>query len=421
VIGLLDRLARTPPRSSPIDIVVVDRLGAFGGGVPYGPAVDPSFLLIEPVATSTPPEFHEWLFRRRFELIERSHRDPALRSWIAANEERLREARYQDLFVPRRFFGLFAAERLDAGIRAAAASGQARVRLVEGEVIDVETPEAGGYRVLLKRGSTWNAARIVVAMGCIPRPNTFGLSETDGYFHDLYRDASGFRSLRRAVEAHPSTEGLDVLIIGSNASAIEAVYFLVQNPALATRVKTLRLVSRSGSLPGSSAAQPSAREYLETLQAAASRGRLFAVAAAVRDVIRADGRLRVLAQNESGPLSFDADLVINGSGAGLMGHTSAEALCRMAAPTRRFRRNSCGRGFEMEPGSYAVAGLDDCYIAGPLLNLDDSATHVESIGAVWRVSDAIAEALFTKVAEAPRVEGLDDDIVAAAAPGLHTQ
>ena len=64
LIARLGLAGRAPSRA--VEVTMIDRLGAFGGGVPYGPASDPAFLLIEPVASSTPPDFREWLRRHRF-------------------------------------------------------------------------------------------------------------------------------------------------------------------------------------------------------------------------------------------------------------------------------------------------------------------------------------------------------------------
>src|SRR5215831_12867076 len=58
------------PASEALQIVLLDRDGIFGGGVPYGDRHTlPHLLLLEPAVTSTPPEFQQWLLGRRDQVL----------------------------------------------------------------------------------------------------------------------------------------------------------------------------------------------------------------------------------------------------------------------------------------------------------------------------------------------------------------
>jgi uncharacterized NAD(P)/FAD-binding protein YdhS len=153
------------------EILMIDRRGAFGGGMPYGAAEDRGLLRIDTVGQSTPKDFQEWMFSHRYALAERCKRprqDLLLRAWIARNERRLLGGAFDDLYVPRKFFAEFAASRLYEQSQRASEGGYARVEFLRGDIVGLSPLEGAGYEALLARGRRLCAATLVRAGRGVP-------------------------------------------------------------------------------------------------------------------------------------------------------------------------------------------------------------------------------------------------------------
>jgi uncharacterized NAD(P)/FAD-binding protein YdhS len=410
VIELLDAILADPRGQADRvrTIAMLDRRGAFGGGVPYGiGTTQPGFLLIESVAESTPIEFQEWLRRRPDSLSNAvANDDEALAAWAHANEGQIASGRFEELFVPRRWFGRFVTEALHAKVKLAAARGIAGTVMLEEEAIDIEptTP----IKVRLAEGRLMFARTVVLATGCIPRKNDFGLGPEDGYVHDPYEDA--FQTLKRAVFDRAAQRGpIEVAVVGSSASASVVVYAFAQAADLLRSVRSLRLISVSGYLAGGAVQapgpgapgvlagnRPSARDYVDAAARLVRLGILSATRARVTGIRRHLARLAIDALGDDGPRVIPADVVVNCAGVGRIGQTDSVLLQNLAARSSAFRPNACRRGFELRPGTFEIDGADGCFVIGPLLNQDPLESQIESIHAVYRVAKALAKEIHAR-------------------------
>ena len=129
----------------PLRVLIVDRGGEFGGGVPYGRSVPPGCLCNDPVLMQHPAEFAAWLHEHRERWLRRlrAGRDPVVRRWLAFNTECLAGAQYAPsdfdaLFVPRLIYGDFVREKLNVALTTANASRALEVVLVRGRAIGIK-------------------------------------------------------------------------------------------------------------------------------------------------------------------------------------------------------------------------------------------------------------------------------------------
>jgi uncharacterized NAD(P)/FAD-binding protein YdhS len=406
---------RTAGAARALRIFNCDRDGAFGRGVPYGLRhAQPGFLLIEPVAQSTPAEFHRWLATHAARLAaeaQRSH-DPALRAWIVANEAAMAAAHFAELFVPRRWFGEFTREQHALALAGARALGSAEVSLVHGECTDLQCAPRG-FDLALADGSHVSAEVAVLAIGNIPRAHRFAVEFSDGYLHDIW--SHGYDGLRSLVEARGVAldRGLDLVLIGSGATAGEVVYFLAHHPALLQRIRSIRVVSRSGYLAGGGAppsassvpvradalARPAAREYVAASRELALAGLLAAQPLEIRGGPRRleDGRLAIDGLAGGVVHAVEADVIVNCSGSGDIDSSASTLLSNMLRAGSPFRPNHLNAGFARRAGSFEAAGADGCFILGPLLNEEAIETHVESIHGVYRAVARLVPALHARL------------------------
>jgi uncharacterized NAD(P)/FAD-binding protein YdhS len=412
LINLLDLLLDGRTLGRPLRVGLLDRIGAFGGGIPYGSRTTlPGFLLIESVAESTPPEFQNWLRNNR-SLLTVSPSDAATAAWLETNSEAIAANRLDDLFVPRRLFGYFLAGELRDRVQRASALGLAHVAMLTTDAEDVQ-PDGGTLRIDVAGGRSCSCQVAVLAVGCIPSLEYWALAKYRGYVHRPYSDA--FESLSSVITERAAQNGpVDILIIGSGAGASEIVHYLAHSPALIDVIRTVQIVSVSGRLAGSAhgapcapgsessttGVRPSAREYAATAARLARLGMLSVRRGLVVDARELDSsrlQLDILADGQRS--SAAADVVVNCAGTGKLAETDSMLLRNLAAPTRPFKLNRLRTGFALKPGSLEVDGVDGCFVIGPLLNQHPE-SHVESILAVYRVAKELAPTIHERLLRA---------------------
>lgn len=415
VIQILNRLLEAGKEAGekPIEILIIDRVGEFGRGIPYGKQSPSGFLLIEPAAQSTPKPFRDWLSLHHKELIHEGvhHEDRLLQAWVFRYKEQLENGQVDELYVPRKLFGFYVERLLRQTVQLAEERNLAKVGFITGEVTDVE-PEGSGFTVRLADESSFHSRAFVLATGCIPRSNSCGLGVDEGYIHDLYEDA--YAGLEQAVAKRAKASGrkLDILIAGSNASAIEAIYFLSNRAELLSAVRSINVVSSSGYLPGgvfegeedealtSGGQRPSAREYIEIAARFVAEGLVTATQAKIVHIdSRADRRLYIEADGLEGKIELTADIVVNCTGAGRVNRTESPLISNLRARENHFKTNASLRGFQLRPNSYELEGADNGFVIGPLLNQDALETHVESILAVYRVAEELGNVLYQRLSD----------------------
>lgn len=409
LINVLDMLLEGRSPGRPLSIALLDRLGAFGAGIPYGTRTTrPGFLLIETVADSTPPEFQEWLRNDRSRLT-RSPGDCATAAWLEANRERIASDRIGELFVPRRLFGQFVLSELRDRVERATALGLARVAMLTADAEDVEPGSA--LRVKVAGGQSFLCQMAVLAVGCIPSVKHLVLAQYGGYVHQPYADA--FENLSKAIgERGEPSAPVDVLILGSGAAASEVVHHVAHTPTLLEVIRSIQIISVSGRLAGSAfgapcapgsesstaGVRPSARDYVAAAVHLKRLGKLSVRRGMVVDARQLDSsrlQLDILTDGERSCVA--ADVVLNCAGTGNLVHTNSPLLRNLAAPTRPFKPNASRTGFVLKPDSFEVDGVDGCFVIGPLLNQPNPGTHVESIPAVYRVAEALARTIHARL------------------------
>ncbi|MEH1166467.1 FAD/NAD(P)-binding protein [Micromonospora sp. CPCC 205539] len=370
----------------PPSVALVDRLGAFGRGVPYGMPSRPGSLLIEPVTESTPPEFHTWLREHPEQLLPGVAADvPALADWHARNAAQLTRGDLTGVRLPRHTFGAYAEQQHSNAVALARGRWGADVREVVGEVVDLRG-EDSGWQARCADGSRLPARVVVLAIGSVPRLNRTGLDPADGYVHDLYD--GGFEQIDALITGRRRSR---IVVIGSNAAAAELLHYLTHTPGLLERVATIEVISGSGRLPGRpdpAGLRPSPREYMAGAERLEEIGKLVTRSGRVTGVARTGPGLQLRLASADTPV--DADIVVDCTGAGRMDDTASSLLANLVGGTQGFTPDPTRRGLRMDPVTFEVEGAPHVFVIGPLLNRDAIATHVESINAVHRTAAHLA-------------------------------
>lgn len=292
LIHLIERLETTAP-ASPVRLLVLEKTGDFWKGIPYGPQSGRHSLMITATREFLPePErarFLDWLKSRGgkvFNPLARKDRNLSAK-WLKANAPAIQKEGLEGAFIPRFVFGLYLADRLTQLLRGATRSGLIEHALVTAEVTDIKR-EGGKYRIMTTgdKGATteFQASQVVLAIGSPPncslnRRQSEDIPADVCYVDNLY-DPSLDRSLERiqkSVAAGKKVGRDQVLVIGSNAAAIETLYSLVNAATPSHAVGRFIVVSPSGTFPSRITAQPVPGNYsAQNLVALAASRRITA-------------------------------------------------------------------------------------------------------------------------------------------------
>ena len=256
LLSLLDQLAESAP-PEPVEILVVEKDDQFYTGIAYGQRSSNASLIITPLrdflGESELAPFRSWMAANLDDLMDAmSDEQGRLTSeWLDRAKGPVANETCNDQHVPRFFFGRYFAQRVEAATQAAEALGIRVTRRV-GEAATI-TEDGDDYRILGLDGSELGRSkRIILGLGMPPTRSLFGQLETiDGLIDDPYQPsmAATRHRISSTVEAKKAGDVVDILLVGANASGLEMLYQLTNEPDLEQFDTRFTVLSPQGRLP----------------------------------------------------------------------------------------------------------------------------------------------------------------------------
>ena len=261
VLKLLELLGRADsrPAARPFTIAIVERVPDQFGGLPYGRRSGFTSLIITSLRDFLPPaelaNFSQWLSANKASVFDEflSAGGQLSQAWWSRHSDAMGNNEWEGLYVPRYVFGRYLTDRLTAAIEHARTSGTAEVRLIHDEIRSIAA-DGTGY-VLHGAHRDLQASRVVLTLGTPPTLRRLaGVDEPRGLvlIDDLF-EPSLTTNLARIVAAADdmaaSERPLNVLVIGGNASTMEAIYQLSDVAVGRLRGASISVVTPRGELP----------------------------------------------------------------------------------------------------------------------------------------------------------------------------
>src|SRR5690606_11066792 len=140
----------------PVQISIIEKSKEFHKGIPYGYRSGTTVLLITSLADFLPePErsqFKNWLSHNKVHLIEelRKTGGELTAQWIVDNKENIEHDEWDELFIPRSFFGKYISDKVSLKIAEASKKGFINVNYVKDEVVSVHKLNGDQYKLELK-------------------------------------------------------------------------------------------------------------------------------------------------------------------------------------------------------------------------------------------------------------------------------
>ena len=246
-----------------VKLVVIDKAGEFWTGIPYGYRSGQQSLIISSLKEFFPqPEldiFKEWLNLNYREVFNTPDRQAGLlvSRWQELYAADMSAGCWDELFIPRYAVGLYLKERIDRLLQAA--QDLVECHLVAAEAIDIQAV-GDQYQIEMiaknQPQSFLTAQKVILAMGSPPNKGNHLAPDTmigDGfcYIENMYEPTQSFNVDRIGQilkkSAHPQQN--KVVIVGSNASALETIYSLNNHPEIVGLIDKFIVISPNAAFP----------------------------------------------------------------------------------------------------------------------------------------------------------------------------
>ncbi len=262
VIHYISLLLQRSPRQR-VKLVVIDKAGEFWTGIPYGNRSGQQSLIISSLQEFFPqPEldnFKEWLNRNYREVFDTPDRQAGLlvSQWQERYAADMSAGCWNELFIPRYTVGLYLKERIDRLLQAA--QDLVECHLVAAEAIDIQAMGDQYQIEMATEGqpqSFLTAKKVILAMGSPPNkvnqlaPDALR-GDTFCYIENMYEPTQSFNIERigQILKKSADPQQNQVVIVGSNASALETIYSLNNHPETCRAIGKLIVISPNASFP----------------------------------------------------------------------------------------------------------------------------------------------------------------------------
>lgn len=262
-ISVLKEKLNTAPEKL-IKVAVLDKSGEFWVGNPYGDRTGKQSLIITALDEFLPPielkSFVAWLNNNYGAVLDslKSRSGELSQKWLQSNEEAMAAGKWEKLFIPRYLFGWYLKEQVEQILN------QNQEYIIcdrfASEVLNVKKASQKKYKIDFGNSthvSSLVAKKVVLAIGSPPNKASFLSNFVNSEANkdicaiaDAYAPSQDI-NLERTLEFLKQSGSKDnkVLIIGSNASALETLYSLNNIPEAKGLISKFIVLSPNAKFP----------------------------------------------------------------------------------------------------------------------------------------------------------------------------
>lgn len=272
ILHFLD-LLESNKETTKLNISIIDKYKEFHTGIPYGARSGFSVHLITSLKNFLPePELSKfilWLNQNKKWLIDRLKTDGGLLSqdWISTHKEKIENNEWEDLFIPRRFFGEYIDQKVKNRLQELQKKQLIAVEYIVGEVVDLERIN-DQYKLCLKNGETIRSEKVVLSVGSLPvnhlwKQEKIIEEESLLFVNEPYEpELSEVLSRINTFLTKQSSKKINALIVGANASGLEMLYKLNDIDDIKKNINKFTFLSTQGLLPDAVIDKERKKEYV---------------------------------------------------------------------------------------------------------------------------------------------------------------
>ena len=196
-----------------------------------------------------------WLTKNKDSLLREMARSGGHKTqeWLKKHASALEANQWDDLFIPRRFFGIYLTEQIDYLIQKNKEANKVSVEFIHADVQGLNK-SANRWTLVDDANRDYTAEKVVLGLGSLPTRLLWGnepIVQQDDLMvvNEIYVQGlnNTIADIRKFLE---DKEKVNVAIIGANAGAVEILYRLVDE-CLGEFCDTFYFLSTHGVLPDS--------------------------------------------------------------------------------------------------------------------------------------------------------------------------
>jgi uncharacterized NAD(P)/FAD-binding protein YdhS len=263
ILHFIDILEHVPLNQK-VKILVIDKADEFWVGIPYGNRSGFNSLIITSLKDFLPIDelelFKTWLKNNiNWVFKDLQKRNGALSStWLEDNEKRMAESDWDNLYLPRYIFGCFLRERVTALLESAVKNNLLDYQLLKADVIDTKNDAI--YKLIVKDDFSnkleIESGKIILSIGSPPKKNLYTLGNDESLsgvslIENLYEPKMeiNIKRIYDSLKKSEKKEQNNLLIVGSNASALEATFNIMDISGIDDLINKFYFLSRDGAFP----------------------------------------------------------------------------------------------------------------------------------------------------------------------------
>lgn len=260
-INLLEQL----PLNQKVRILVIDKEDEFWSGIAYGKRSGFNSLIISSLKEFIPGKelelFKTWLTQNiSWVFKDFQERNGKLSSeWLESNKKLIFDNDWDELYLPRYIFGYFLKERVTVLLESAVNSNLLDYKLLKADVTDIQKNDAC-YKITAKDSFSnqveIESGKVILSIGSPPKKSLNTLKWDNflsgvSLIEDLYQPKleDNINEIHETLKKSTNKDQNNILIVGSNASALEAAYNIMDISGLGDLINRFYFLSRDGVFP----------------------------------------------------------------------------------------------------------------------------------------------------------------------------
>jgi len=262
LVHLLNHVSNSKKSGYKLKLLIIDKDKEFWTGIPYGNRAGKDSLIITPLKDFIPKAdsafFISWL--KNFTGTLRNAEPGGgelLKMWLKKNARAIEKNNWENLYIPRYWFGLFIREHIHGLLAEAVKKDLIEYDLLNATVSDIRKKDSF-YEVITGEPICYvtnRCEKVVLSIGSPPEKlfndifNDLDIKQQPLFIRNIYdKGITAALKLIRSILTDRDNKPKNVLIIGSNASSLELIYNLGND--IMKEINELYIISSSGRFPG---------------------------------------------------------------------------------------------------------------------------------------------------------------------------
>jgi uncharacterized NAD(P)/FAD-binding protein YdhS len=275
--------------NSEIEIFIIDKSNDFFKGMPYGSRSGKSVLLIQDLKNFiTEPHrthFKKWLDANIDELVAEFIENGGMYAtkWVQINSPLYNKGEWDDLFIPRFFFGKYINKEVVERIDKLVNTKNLLITYIQKETVSI-TKEANDFHINFEDNTTISSDKAVLSIGSLPYKRLFNAAIKNPnnalYIKEPYGLGMEQNMDRIATfinERKTKNLKTKIAVLGANASGLEMIYKICDKLNIDEYDTSFKTLSSHGVMPDGTFDAVKAEKFTAThLQSLAQTNNLTA-------------------------------------------------------------------------------------------------------------------------------------------------